>query len=170
MTFINSEGKLLLVGDNPFHRISHLSQERARSRAVDPGNPKHAAMLIMEAQKNGANGFTFSISSTTLEILKELKERDAIGSLQLHPVVPYAFEYVRMASQLGIPGLAKKFSSELASSRNIRSLYWGLRGALRVDLVSVLKTYLSYEISRLRSATSRSTRLDSMLLHQIQIP
>ena len=29
---INSTQKLLLVGDNPFHGISHLSQEQARSR------------------------------------------------------------------------------------------------------------------------------------------
>ena len=28
------EEKVLLVGDNPFHGISHLSQERSRVRAV----------------------------------------------------------------------------------------------------------------------------------------
>ena len=32
---IDDTSRILLVGDNPFHGISHLSQERARSR---PGN------------------------------------------------------------------------------------------------------------------------------------
>lgn len=164
---IDSKERLLLVGDNPFHSISHLSQERARSRTEDPGNPKYAASLIMIAQEYGANGFTFSVSETTLEILKELDSHGAPDGLQLHPVVPYAFEYVRLANQLGIPGLAKKFGAELARSKSVRSFGYGLRGALTVDLASILKTYLSYEISRVRSSASGKARLDSMMLHQL---
>jgi hypothetical protein len=164
---LDSKEKLLLVGDNPFHSISHLSQERARSRNEDPTNPKYAANLVMTAQENGANGFTFSVSETTLEILKELKMHDSLGDLQLHPVVPYAFEWVRLANQVGIPGLASRFTSQLARSKSIKSLGYGLRGALTVNLSSILKTYLSYEISRIRSSTSGKGRLDSMLLHQL---
>jgi hypothetical protein len=164
---IDSKDKLLLVGDNPFHNISHLSQERARKRTEDPSNPKFAASLIMLAQENGANGFTFSVCEKTLEILKELRIHNAIGDLQLHPVVPYAFEYVRLANQFGIPGLARKFSGELTRSKNIRSLGYGLRGVLTGDLASILKTYLSYEISRVKSSISGKRRLGSMMLHQL---
>ena len=106
---IDSKEKLLLVGDNPFHSISHLSQERARGRTEDPSNPKYAANLILTALENGANGFTFSVSETTLAILKELDRHGAIGRTGLYPVVPYAFEYVRLANQFGISGLVKKF-------------------------------------------------------------
>jgi hypothetical protein len=51
--------RLLLVGDNPFHNISHLSQERARLRVEDPGDPKYAASLIASSVENGAGGFIF---------------------------------------------------------------------------------------------------------------
>ena len=78
----DSKEKLLLVGDNPFHSISHLSQERARGRTEDPGNPKYAASLILTALENGSNGFTFSVSETTLAILKEL---DAHGAIDRQP-------------------------------------------------------------------------------------
>jgi hypothetical protein len=78
---VDTKERLLLVGDNPFHSISHLSQERARSRTEDPSDPKYAAGLILTAMKNGANGFTFSVSETTLAILKELNMHNALTLL-----------------------------------------------------------------------------------------
>ena len=163
---VDTKERLLLVGDNPFHSISHLSQERARSRTEDPSNPKYAAGLILTAMENGANGFTFSVSETTLAILKELNMHNALDSLRLYPVVPYAFEYVRFANQSGIPGLARKFGSELVRSKSLRSIGYGLKSALTTDLSAILKTYLSYEICRIRSVSSK-VLLESMVLHQL---
>ena len=168
MTLTGSEDKLLLVGDNPFHNISHLSQERARARAEDPGNPTYAAGLIEASVANGANGFTFSVSETTLAILKELNFRGAIDSLGLYPVVPYAFEYVRLANQLGgIPQLGKMVIKDILSSRNLQALGMGFRGAVTMDIGSLLKTYLSYEVSRVKSVAGSKARLGSVLLHQL---
>lgn len=101
--------KALLVGDNPFHNISHLSQERTRIRENACALPERAADLIHLAVDNGANGFMFSVSETTLSILKTLKEREEIDRLSLYGIVPYAYEYVKLATQVGgIPGLAKE--------------------------------------------------------------
>lgn len=66
---MNNE-RILLVGDNPFHGISHLSQERAIARGKDLSNPQYAAGLVRTALDNGADGFMFSVSDTTLSILK----------------------------------------------------------------------------------------------------
>jgi len=165
---INGKEKLLLVGDNPFHNISHLSQERARERTEDPGDPKYAASLIMTALDNGANGFTFSVSETTLSILKELKERDATNRLALYPVVPYAFEYVRLATYLGgIPGLAKKVGRDMIASRNVSAMWLGLKGFVTTEPAAILKTYLSYELSRVKSSAGKKAKIESVLLHQL---
>jgi len=164
----NEKEKLLLVGDNPFHNISHLSQERARERTENPGDPKYATSLIMTALDNGANGCTFSISETTLAILKELKEHNAINRLGLYPVVPYAFDYVRLATQLGgIPGLAKKVGKDIITSRNLTAMWSGVRGILTTEPEAILKTYLSYEISRVKSAAGKNANVSSVLLHQL---
>ena len=115
---VKSNEKLLLVGDNPFHNISHLSQERARARVSDPSDPKYAANLVKISSENGANGFMFSVSDTTLSILTKLNEMDALDNLLLYAIVPYAFEYVRLATQLGgIQGLAKKFGSDILKTQ-----------------------------------------------------
>ena len=165
---IKQNDKLLLVGDNPFHNISHLSQERARERTEDPSNPKFAASLILTALDNGANGFTFSVSETTLNILKELKANGSINHLSLCPIVPYAFEYVRLATQLGgIPGLVKKFGVDMVKSGNVKAIGFGLKGVITTDPKSIMKTYLSYEISRIKTAADTKVNLDSVLLHQL---
>ena len=55
--------KLLIVGDNPFQGISHLSQERARTRGETIVSPAdQAADIILASLKNGADGFSFSVS------------------------------------------------------------------------------------------------------------
>ena len=43
----------------------------------------------------------------------------------------------------------------------------GLKGALTNDPKALLKTYLSYELSRIKPLAKRDVRLDSLLLHQL---
>jgi hypothetical protein len=165
---VKSNEKLLLVGDNPFHNISHLSQERARARVEDPSDPKYAANLVKISSENGANGFMFSVSDTTLSILTKLNEMDALDNLRLYAIVPYAFEYVRLATQLGgIQGLAKKFGSDMLKTHNLTAMRFGIKGVLTMNPASLLKTYLSYEISRINSSTHKKVHLESLMLHQL---
>jgi hypothetical protein len=165
---ISKESKALLVGDNPFHNVSHLSQERTRLRERNLVLPEHAASLITEAVDNGANGFMFSISDTTLSILKVLREKGEIGRLSLFAIVPYAYEYVKLSTQVGgIPGLSKKVAARIAFSGNIKAIAMGLIGFLRTDPLPLMKTYLTFEISRIRSSAGKMAKLQSVLLHEV---
>lgn len=163
----NGTRKLLLVGDNPFHGISHLSQERARSRNEGMGFPvDKAADIITTSIRHGADGFMFSVSDTTLGILKTIKERSS-SQLDLYPIVPYAFEYVRVATQTGTPGLAKRFAKQIVVSRDIVTLWQGLKAVLKMDPEGLVKTYLAYEISRIKTSVGKQGNLASILLHEV---
>jgi hypothetical protein len=160
--------KLLLVGDNPFHGISHLSQERSKARIDVSKDLDSAAKLVCLALDHGAKGFMFSVSETTLAILKRVRERGEIRRLDLYAIVPYAYEYVRLATQTGgLVGLAKRFSRQLVASRNLGAISSGVRGVLGMDPEALLRTYLSYEISRIKSAASKDARIESILLHEV---
>lgn len=163
-----SEGKVFLVGDNPFQGISHLSQERSRARGDAPTNPEYAAKLIEISIENGANGFMFSVSDKTISILNFLRKNGVIDNLSLYAIVPYAYEYVRLASRAGgVPGLAKKLVKEITFSRNFSAVTSGLKGIVKADLKSLIKTYLIYEISRVKSSAGKQAKLDCVLLHQL---
>jgi len=163
----NERKKMLLVGDNPFHGISHLSQERARVRGDAITHAEYAAKLVMTSLENGANGFMFSVSETTLSILRMIRETGGSERLRLYAIVPYAYEYVRLVTQIGVLGLAKNFAKQIAVSGNVRAIAMGLKGVIRVDPVALMKTYLIYEISRIKSSAGKQANLDSVLLHEI---
>lgn len=160
-----------LVGDNPFHGISHLSQERARER-VGPENAddaEQAAKLVKLSMQNGADGFMFSVSETTLSILKNLRKDEEKVEQSLYPIVPYAYEYVRLAAQMGgVSGLAKRVTKQVLISANLKAAAFGLYGIINdFDFSSFLKAYILYEHSRIKSAAGRNAHIKSILLHEI---
>lgn len=159
---------IFLVGDNPFHGISHLSQERSRLRGNEIAQGEYDADLVTTSINYGAGGFMFSVSEKTLSILKIIRERKEIGRLELYALVPYAYEYVRLATQVGgIPGLGKKLAREIAVSGNLGAIAAGLKGIAMMDPASLMKAYLMYEISRIKSSAGKQANLRSVLLHEI---
>jgi hypothetical protein len=165
---INNEApRVFLVGDNPFHGISHLSQERARSRSGTGDSPLDKSDVVLSSLRSGANGFMFSVSDTTLSILRVLRERKSVDGLKLYAIVPYAFEYVRVATQTGTPGLAKKVLKQIAVSGNVKAFLKGSKAVFKMDPSGLLDTYLSYEISRIKSAVGSKKNLASVLLHEV---
>ena len=163
----DGEKRLLLVGDNPFHGISHLSQERARVRGEKVTHAEHAAELVVTSLENGANGFMFSVSDMTLSVLRVIRETGRRGRLRLHALVPYAYEYVRLATQIGVSGLARRFVKQIAVSGNVRAIAMSLKGVMRTDPMALLKSYLVYEISRIKSSAGKQADLESVLLHEV---
>jgi len=158
---------MILVGDNPFHGISHLSQERSRSRGAKIHATEYATQLVTVSLDNGAEGFMFSVSETTLLILKMLREKKVNRKLKLYAIVPYAYEYVRLATQTGISGLAQKVAKQMFFSANLKAAGMGIKGFLLSDPMELLKTYLLYEITRLKSTIKDQDEIESILLHEI---
>jgi hypothetical protein len=157
----------LLVGDNAFHGISHISQQRARERSIkdNPSNAEYAAKLVNLSIQNGANGFMFSVSETTLSILKALNQDK---KPDLYAIVPYAYEYVRSATKVGgIPGLAKQITRKIIFSKDIFNLAPNFFGLISANPSALLRTYLIYEISRIKSAAGKEAKLKSVLLHEV---
>jgi hypothetical protein len=116
---------------------------------------------------NGADGFMFSACNKTLAILERLRKNEIIKDVDLYAIVPYAFEYVRLVTQMGgFSALAKKVLKEMALSRNFMAILRGLKGVAGTDMASLMKAYLSYEISRINSSAGKEAHLNLILLHQ----
>lgn len=157
----------ILVGDNPFHGISHLSQERARlrSKTKSASEVEVASELVRLSMENGASGFMFSVSETTLAILESFHQKD---SPDLYAIIPYAYEYVRLATRVGgISGLAKRIFRQIAFSRNITFVAPNIIRLARFDPSAFLNTYVVYEVSRIRSVAGKNAPLRSVMLHEI---
>src|SRR3954447_15101906 len=97
---VRAADKLMLVGDNPFLGVSHLSQDPARERAADVTAAEGASELLATALDRAANGFLFSVTELSLTMLRRLGRRGQLGAVGLYPIAPWAFEYVRDAVRL----------------------------------------------------------------------
>ncbi len=159
--------KFLLVGDNPFHGISHISEDRARARGNEINNSIYAAKLVQTSLENGATGFMFSVSDITLSILRILNESVVSGSPTLYAIVPYAYEYVRIATNLGTVGLAKKLTKQMVLSGNVGAIGASLKFLTTMNPKDLLKAYLLYELSRTKDAIGTCFNLESMMLHEV---
>jgi hypothetical protein len=163
-----NQNRLLLVGDNPFHGISHLSQERVISRGASATDPHYAANLVATSIQRGANGFMFSVSDTTLSILNLLSTNTSMDQVNIYALVPYAYEYVRLATHAGgIPGLGKNMAKQIVKSRNATAAFFGLKGILTTNGIDLLKAYLAYEISRIKRSIHKKGIVQCMLLHEV---
>jgi hypothetical protein len=117
--------------------------------------------------ENGANGFMFSVSETTLATLKKVQKRIGEKPLSLYAIVPYAYEYVRLATQLGTTGLAKKLGQKIVLTGNSGAIFNGFKGVIRMDPTSLMKTYLLYELSRIKSSAGKHMNIASVMLHEV---
>jgi hypothetical protein len=160
--------RILLIGDNPFQGVSHLSQERIRARGETLTDPSHAAELVITSAENGADGFMFTANETSLSIIRAIGKRRGCNQLQLYALVPDARELVRVAGTAGgVVGLARNLVKEVVFSLNFRALTNGLRGILSTEPSSLLKSYLIYEVFRVKSAADKQATLVSLLLHEV---
>lgn len=162
--------RLILVGDNPFHGVSHVSRERSLLRASDILNTKHAADLVINSIDNGANGFTFTVSETTYSILSEIGKRNLTKGISLYPLVPNVNEAVRTAGAAGgIPGLAKDVAKKMFAAMDFNLLFNAMNGVIANDPKSLLKAYLKYEYLKLQRIVKKKGNLNltSILLHEV---
>jgi hypothetical protein len=157
----------LLIGDNSFIGVSHLSQERARDR-TERLNIESIVEIICSALSSGATGYTFSTHPTNVEVLRAL---GASGKLPRHfdlcPIVPYAEGYVRLANEKGMTGLINEILSRLPMSDRAKLLVEGGFSTLRLDPAGMLKTYLDAELKGYLSTKPKNATLQSVLLHEV---
>jgi hypothetical protein len=160
--------RILLVGDNPFHGVSHLSQERTVARGNDVTDPGNAAKLVTTSLDNGASGFMFTVSETTLSILRTIGKKGEYNQIKLYALVPYPYQLVRSASAAGgVLGLARNMALEIIMSGSLKAITNGFKGVIRNAPNHLLESYLVYELLRLNRYVNERANLVSLLLHEL---
>ena len=161
------ELKTLLIGDNSFIGVSHLSQDRARAR-TEQLNTTRMASIVERAAECGASGFTFSTHPTNLEILRALHDSDKISvPFDLYPVLPYAQGYVRLANEKGMRGLFEEVLSRMPLSDKAAAIFKGGLSALKLDFTGLMQAYIDMELGTYLKVKPRTANLRSVLLHEV---
>lgn len=160
--------KSLLLGDNPWIGVSHLSQSRARETTERIPSVEAIVEVIERAVLCGATGFTFSTHPNNFQILKALRQAETIRhDFELCPVLPYAEGYVRITNEKGMIGLVRDVLSKLPSSGKAKALVKGGISAMRLDPLSMLGAYVDMELASYLNVKPENANLGVVLLHEV---
>lgn len=156
----------LIVGDNSFIGVSHLSQERAIER-IEKLDLASIVETIETAHSSGAVGYSFSTHPINLQILKALNTCVLRPPFQLYPILPYAQAYVRVANEKGIRGLIEDILSKLPVAAKAKVIIDGGLSALKQDFHALFKTYVDIELGGYLHVKPQSTVVSTVLLHEV---
>ena len=156
--------KNLLIGDNAFIGVSHLSQVRARQK-LQQLRLETIVDVIAEAINCGAEGFAFSVHPNNLQILKALEKAGRLSDLEILPVLPYAAGYVRTVNEKGMAGLISGVLSGLGFIDKAKVLLSSGISAATFDPVRMLNTFVDMQLANILKF--REVSLRTVLLHEV---
>jgi hypothetical protein len=155
----------LLLGDNPFIGVSHLTQERAREE-TQQASLDNKVLVFESAVKAGATGFTFSMHESNLELLTYLSihRRDLLNAMDYYVLLPYMQSYVRRANIGGTPMLSRSILTNILCSTSAISDILAAFVSLKPERLAGL--FVKTELAPYLDVLPRE-RVKAVLLHEI---
>ncbi len=139
--------KEILLGDNPFFGIDHLSQERARNRMkVLTGSEKISEVMEFVSDM-GVRGFVVSTHPQLKFLIKHMKENtNLLEKFDFYPILPYAQGYVAKVSQKGIKNTIGDIISTGSTQSKLKIILKGSAGFIRKDFDKLFQTFIDVEL------------------------
>ena len=148
----------ILIGDNPFIGVSHLSSGKGvdEERVATNDQMKQVLKAALDA---GANGFTFTTHPKILDLFRYLERNgaDILDRLDYYILTPYAYEYVRQANLRGTVDLAWGI---------LRTLGFSGVSSMLLSMDSIPSHFIRRELEPFLEILPKK-RVKAVLLHEI---
>ena len=100
----------VLLGDNQFFAVSHLSDERSRSQAIRFKDDESIIRVIDQAKDLGINTFMCTTHDRIANICEHIRKHpDQYKGFKIFPCMPYAHKYANAITELGILGTIRQY-------------------------------------------------------------
>ena len=98
----------IILGDNQFFGINHMSQEKAAAAAERFATTDKIIRVIDDAYDVGVRGFMFTTHARVAEICDHVRKNpDRYKDIRFYPGLPYAHKYADAVAENGIFGALK---------------------------------------------------------------
>ena len=100
----------VILGDNQFFAVNHLSDERSRAQAVRFKEDQSILDVLDTAMDCGINTFMCTTHDRIANIIALMKKNpEKYKDFKFHPCMPYAHKYANAVTELGIVGTLKAY-------------------------------------------------------------
>jgi len=137
----------VLLGDNPFFGIDHLSQERARYRMENLKGFNKITEVIEYVSELGTNGFVVSTHPQLRDLINYMKiNTNLVEKIDFYPILPYAQGYVTKVTEKGMIGAINDILSGSSMQKKLKILFSGSMAVMKKDLSRLIQTIIDVEL------------------------
>jgi hypothetical protein len=153
----------LILGDNQFFGINHMSQQKAQELAERFNDISQIVRAYHTAYDLGIHAFMLNSNDRAEEICDYLRmNADRFPELGMYASVPYPHKYANLVAEKGIIGTLQ----EVLSGRSAMSLL-GLAGSglsmLTGDMTKIMTTLVDVEMSMFRDLNVKVVFLQNIV-------
>ncbi|UYO96659.1 hypothetical protein OED01_13785 [Microbacterium sp. M28] len=113
MTATTTGMDLLLLGDNQFFGINHMSEEKARAQAIRFQDTSAIVEVIDIALDNGIRTLMCTTHDRIAEVCDHMRANPArYSDYRFYPCMPYAHKYANAITDNGMLGAVRQFLPE----------------------------------------------------------
>jgi len=100
----------VLLGDNQFFAVNHLSDEKSREQAIRFKDDSAIIRVLDQAIDIGINTFMCTTHDRIANICDHMRANpDRYSNFKIFPGMPYAHKYANAVTELGIIGTVKQY-------------------------------------------------------------
>ena len=134
----------VLLGDNQFFGINHMSEEKARAQAMHFQDIKAVLEVLDIAYSEGIKTFMCTTHERISEVCDHFRaHRDRYPDYKFYPCMPYAHKYANAAAEHGVVGAMRSF---LPKENAIGALFRGGVSLARKDLQGLAALLIDAEM------------------------
>ena len=142
----------VILGDNQFFGINHMSEEKGRSLAIRFKDTEAIIRVIDIAYACGVRAFMFNTHARVETLCDHFRARPGkYADLRIYPSMPYAHKYANAVHEKGLVGALNAFVFAGRSVRQVAStVIRGGRSVIHRDMIDVMKLLVDAEMRMFR--------------------
>ena len=140
--------KQVILGDNQFFGINHMSEEKARAQAIKFQDMSAIIEAIDIAYDEGIRVFMCTTHERVADICDHVRANpDRYRDFQFYPCMPYAHKYANAVTEKGLVGALRSF---LPEENIISALIGGAMSVARKDIEGLAAILIDAEMKMFR--------------------
>ena len=153
----------IILGDNQFFGINHMSQEKGQQLAERFSDLNNVYRVYHTANELGIRAFMLNSNDRAAEICTYLRtHKSEFPGMVLYPSIPYPHKYANQVAEKGIAGTIQNVLSG-QSAREILGIAGSGLGLLTGDLTKLMALLVDVELKMFKGLEYKAVYLQNII-------
>lgn len=154
----------VLLGDNQFFAVNHLSDEKSREQAIRFKDDSTIIRVLDQARETGINTFMCTTHDRIANICDHMRANSQkYRDFNVFPCMPYAHKYANAVTELGIVGTIKQY----VPGNIFGTFAKGGLAYLNKDFIKLMEIFIDAELKMFKDINTPVIFIQNVLVDMI---